>query len=206
MGPCTLLAATLIVLAGVAPAASQPVHDPDWPCIQRLVPELSAGMLWAGAPSDASGAEWHSDWQLAQLVGELASRRMPLDQAKAAIAEYADDLPPEAQSEKLALLFQGVLELINDERRETIESIKGYARNQRQLAERIAQENRRLDRLEREPTAGSQAQLAELRGERDWALRIYDDRNRALRQVCDQPVQLEQRAFALARAIQSQIP
>jgi hypothetical protein len=36
-------------------------------------------------------------------------------------------------------------------------------------------------------------------------LRIYDDRNRALRQVCDQPVQLEQRAFALARAIQNRI-
>jgi hypothetical protein len=204
MGGCALLVANLLVPPGVAPAA-QPAHDPDWPCIQRLVPELSAGMLWAGAPSKASDAEWQSDWRLAQLAGELASRRTPLDQAEAAIAGYADDLPPDAQTEKLALLFQGVLDLINDERTRTIESIKSYARNQRQLAERIAQENRRLDRLEREPTAEAQTELADLRGERDWAIRIYDDRNRALRQVCDQPVKLEQRAFALARAIQGQI-
>jgi aminopeptidase N len=205
MGRCALPVAIMLVLAGAAPATAQPGHDPDWPCIQRLVPELSTGMLWAGAPSNASDAEWQSDWKLAQLAGELAARRTPLDQADQAIAGYAEDLPPNAQPEKLALLFQGVLELINDERSRTIESIKAYARNQRRLAKRIAQENRRLDQLRQEDTAEAQTELAELRSERDWAIRIYDDRNRALRQVCDQPVQLEQRAFALARAIQSQI-
>jgi hypothetical protein len=135
----------------------------------------------------------------------VAARRTSIDQAEAAIADYADDLSPDARAERLGLLFEGVLELINDERSGTIDSIKTYARNQRQLAERIAQENRRLDRLERDKTSDSQAEAAELRSERNWALRIYDDRNRVLRQVCDQPVQLEQRAFALARAIQSQI-
>jgi hypothetical protein len=205
LGRCALLATTLLLLAGAAPAVAQPGHDLDWPCIQRLVPELSAGMLWAGAPTNASDGEWQSDWKLAQLAWELAARRTPLDQAEQAIAGYAEDLPPDAQTEKLALLFQGILELINDERGRTIESIKAYARNQRQLAERIAQENRRLDQLRQEETAEAQTELAELRSERDWAIRIYDDRNRALRQVCDQPVQLEQRAFALARAIQGQI-
>jgi hypothetical protein len=200
-----LLLAVLAVPVGVAPAVAQPAHDPDWPCIQRLVPKLSAGMLWGQAPRTAPNGQWHQDPELAQLAGEVAARRTSINQAEAAIADYAEDLPPDARVEKLGALFEGVLDLINDERSGTIDSIKTYARNQRQLAERIAQENRRLDRLERDKTSDSQAEAAELRSERNWALRIYDDRNRVLRQVCDQPVQLERRAFALARAIQSQI-
>jgi hypothetical protein len=197
--------ATLLMLAGVAPAGAQPAHDPDWPCLQRLVPELSAGMMWSGPPLNASGDGWDSDPELAQLAGQLAARRMPLDQASEAIDEYSEGLSPDARAEKLGALFAGVLELINGERSRTIAGIKSYARHQRQLAERITQENRRLDQLERDPQAGAQTEAADVRTQRDWDLRIYDDRNRALRQVCDQPVQLEQRAFALARAIQNRI-
>jgi hypothetical protein len=202
--PAAILA-SLLMLSGMAPAGAQPAHDPDWPCVQRLVPELSAGMMWSGPPLDASDGGWNSDPEIAQLAGQLAPRRTPVDQAEAAIAGYAKGLSADARAERLRMLFEGVLELINDERSRTIDSIKRYARNQRQLAERIRQENRRLDQLERDPQAGAPTELAELRSQRDWDLRIYDDRNRALRQVCDQPVQLEQRAFALARAIQNRI-
>jgi hypothetical protein len=204
MGQPAAVLASLLILANMAPAGAQPAHDPDWPCVQRLVPELSAGMMWSGPPLDASN-DWERDPELAKLAGQLAARRTSLDQAEAVITEYAEDLSPDARAEKLGTLFTGVLELINSERSRMIASIKSYARNQRQLAERITQENRRLDQLERDPQAGPQTEPAELRSQRDWDLRIYDDRNRALRQVCDQPVQLEQRAFALARAIQNRI-
>ena len=35
-----------------------------------------------------------------------------------------------------------------------------------------------------------------------WDTLIYTDRQKSMTLVCDQPVQLEQRAFALARIIQ----
>jgi hypothetical protein len=35
---------------------------------------------------------------------------------------------------------------------------------------------------------------------------VFTDRQRSLALVCDQPVRLEQRAFALARVIQEQLP
>ena len=38
-----------------------------------------------------------------------------------------------------------------------------------------------------------------------WDTRIYTDRQKSMTLVCDQPVQLEQRAFALARIIQESI-
>jgi hypothetical protein len=36
-------------------------------------------------------------------------------------------------------------------------------------------------------------------------MRVFDDRQRSLRVVCDQPVLLEQRAFAISRLIQGQV-
>ena len=41
--------------------------------------------------------------------------------------------------------------------------------------------------------------------ERDWDVRIYDDRRGSLSYLCEQPVLLEQRAFALARTIVSHL-
>jgi hypothetical protein len=41
--------------------------------------------------------------------------------------------------------------------------------------------------------------------ERDWDVRIYDDRHSSLSYLCEQPVLLEQRAFALARTIVDQL-
>ncbi len=37
--------------------------------------------------------------------------------------------------------------------------------------------------------------------QRGWDLRLYEDRSDSLAYLCEQPVVLEQRAFALARAI-----
>jgi hypothetical protein len=36
---------------------------------------------------------------------------------------------------------------------------------------------------------------------RSWDMRLYEDRRDSLTYLCEQPVLLEQRAFALARAI-----
>ena len=40
---------------------------------------------------------------------------------------------------------------------------------------------------------------------RQWDLRVFEDRQRVLRQICEQPVRLEQRAFALSRALQAEL-
>jgi hypothetical protein len=35
----------------------------------------------------------------------------------------------------------------------------------------------------------------------EWSTRIYEDRRKTIRYVCEAPTTIEQRAFALARAI-----
>jgi hypothetical protein len=200
-----VIAASLFALAAAlseAPAAEEPT-DPDWPCIQRLVAELAASQMWAGPLPDSVENAASPDADLAQLAHRLASRSMPVDEAEATIDRFANNLAPDERQEQLARLFHDVLQLINQERSQIIAGIKRYTVKQRHLAEKIAQDSRKLADLQpgTTPDAATQALL----DARQWDLRVFEDRQRILRQICEQPVLLEQRAFSLSRAMQSRL-
>jgi hypothetical protein len=184
---------------GALPAAGATGENADWPCAQRLVPEIAPGMIWAGPPLDSVGGK--PDAALDKLAGELAARRVPLEEAEAQVAKFADKLGKEDKDERLTRLFARTLEIINHDRSSIIRGIEKYARAQRALAETITEKNERLSELPKEEVVARDA----LAAERDWDIRIYDDRERSLTYLCEQPVLLEQRAFALARAIASHL-
>jgi hypothetical protein len=190
-----------VAASSVIAVAAEPV-DPDWPCIQRLVPELTASQMWAG-PALESTTEPADSPELAGLAHELASRATPLEQAEQAIDRFAGDLAPQARGAQLTLLFHEVLELINQERGQIIAGIKRYTRKQRRLADKIAQDSRQIGNLQ--PGTVPDAQTQELLNAKQWDVRVYEDRQHVLRQICEQPVLLDQRAFALSRAMQARL-
>lgn len=193
-------------LALASSAAAQPAQDPDWPCVQRLVPELAAAQLWSGPSLDTVEGFWQADAEIAPLGRELIDLSRPMATVREDIDEFVSGVAPEDRENRLTMLFQAVLESVNGERAQVIRSIKGYARKQKALAERIAQDNAKLEgiRLDVEPDQ-QPPELLEIRERRDWDLRVFDDRFSMLTPICDQPVLLEQRAFALARAIQEHL-
>jgi hypothetical protein len=195
----TLLLMALLGAAGVAPATAATGVDPDWPCVQRLVPEIAPGMIWAGPPLDTVKGEPNP--AVGELAGELAARRVPLEQAEAQVEDFANTLANEHKDEQLTGLFARTLEIINNDRSSIIQGIKKYARGQRALAQAITEKNERLSELPKDQVVERDALIAE----RDWDIRIYDDRARSLTYLCEQPVLLEQRAFALARTIASHL-
>jgi hypothetical protein len=208
----TLAAALAAALGPGAATAQPPPADPDWPCIQRLVPELSAGMIWTGPPLDGSAAAWRDDPAVRDLAAELAARRTPLEEAERRIDAFADGLAPAVRSERLTMLFAGVLDTINRERTDIISGIKRFARKQRALSADIVALNAALREVEGQRGAaatGTQGDAAaeraarrrEIEEQRAWSVRIYDEREGSLTYLCEQPVLLDQRAFALARAI-----
>jgi hypothetical protein len=117
------------------------------------------------------------------------------------VAEFAKTLATEQKDEQLTRLFARTLEIINSDRSSIIQGIKKYARGQRALAETITEKNERLSELPKDQVLERDTLIAE----RDWDIRIYDDRARSLTYLCEQPVLLEQRAFALARTIASHL-
>lgn len=201
-----VIAASLFSIAAALserPAAAAEPADADWPCIQRLVPELAASQMWAGPPPERVETPASPDQDMAQLASRLASRSMPVNEAQAAIDRFANGLAPAERQRQLARLFQDVLELINQERSQIIAGIKRYTRKQRHLAEKIAQDSRKLANVQ--PGVTPDAETQEALNERQWDLRVFEDRQRILRQICEQPVLLEERAFTLSRAMQSQL-
>ncbi|MCA1493944.1 hypothetical protein I6F11_23870 [Ensifer sp. NBAIM29] len=174
--------------------------DPDWPCIQRKVPTLSLGQVWAGSELPQPAADWSSDAAVAAFVAELAARRMPLPQAQQKIGEYAEGLPKDERERRMYMLAQGLFDRLNRERSEVIAGIARYAHRQRDNAQFLRQEASAVDTLRAEADA-DQNEL-ELRSNRlALQTRIFQERARSLSYVCEVPTLIEQRLFALIRTI-----
>ncbi len=188
-------AAALMIATGQALAAQG--DDPDWPCIQRKVPELSLGQIWNGPDLPETAANWAKDATIHALVQELAARRLPLPEAQQRIASFAAGLPQGERQQRLAMLAQGLFDYMNHERSQVISGIARYARGQRDMAARIRQEASDLDALRSRPDTD---QLALAR--RDEGLifqtRIFQERAQSLTYVCEVPTLIEQRLYALA--------
>jgi hypothetical protein len=185
----------LCCASGIRPVAAAG-EDPDWPCIQRLVPEIAPAVIWPGPPLDSVDGREPSP-TIDQLAGELAARRVPLADAQEHVEAFAQTLNDREKVAQLTRLFARTLEIINRDRTSIIQGIKKYARGERALAEAITEKNERLSELPPDQVLEREALIAE----REWDIRIYDDRRSSLTYLCEQPVLLEQRAFALARAI-----
>lgn len=189
-----------VLLLGTSPALAQ---GSDWPCPQRLVPKLEPGQMWSGPALDSVPAT--PDPAVAALSPKLLDLHAAPEALTAEVKTFSDGLPAERREAALAELFAVTLDRLNADRATLISGIKRYARGQRALAEKVAAETRSLEALRQQPSPDP-VQLDELETARTWDTRIFSDRQHSLRLVCDQPVLVEQRAFALARIIQEQLP
>jgi hypothetical protein len=195
------LGALVIGAALMAGEAWAQAQEPDWPCVQRLVPKLEAGQMWSGPPLEAVT---QPSVELQEAARRLIDLKATPEALGAAVADFAAKQPEAERAQALGQLFWLSLDWLNDERDVVIRGIRRFASGQQALADRIVGETRELERLQ-EATAGDPAAVEQLKTARQWDTRIYADRQKSLTIVCDQPVALEQRAFALARIIQEQL-
>jgi hypothetical protein len=196
-------AAALALAAGAA--AAQP-KDPDWPCEQRKVQHLSIGQMWTGPVPDDLDA-WRGDVDLAGRAARIAARRTT-DAEVAALLAGVEARGEESREARLARLFVGVFALIDAERSRIVDGITRYARRQAALSERI--DAAQVALAEAEAAADPDDfdaldRVDEMRDTLAWDARIFEERNRSLAYVCESPVILERRAFAVAREIMAAI-
>jgi hypothetical protein len=189
--------------AAQASAAGDPAN-PDWPCVQRKVSSITAGMVWGGPEIRNEDRRWEEQPDIADLVRRISSRRMPLEEASAAIDSFAATLGTD-RNDKLTLLFAGLLQRVNAERSELMQGIERYTRRQRELAAKINAERAELDTLNarRNPREEQNAKIQDLEKAFQWDTRMFRERQESLSYVCESPVLLEQRLFALARHVES---
>ncbi|WP_353861358.1 hypothetical protein [Azospirillum formosense] len=202
-----VLAVALLTLASF-PAASVPAgaagSDPDWPCVQILVPSLSSGQIWPGDPIEGKEGDWRGIPGTEAVLKQLLDRRLDPEQEQATIDRFADQLEASGaaadRNAALTALFAGAFDALNQERGQVISAIKRYAHQQRVLLDSI---DAALTRLQALPADSPEATA--LREEIAWRRRILDERRRNQTALCEQPVQFEQKAGRIARDIAARL-
>ena len=176
---------------------------PDWPCAQAKVPEISLAAVWAGPPLDDAEGKWKSDPMVSALVEKVAARKTPLDDAQKAITEFLS-APGTDKMATGKLLFAGLFEQLNAERSSVMGGLERVTRKQRQAADKIRSDTLALQALQ-DATPPDQPKIDELGNQLVWETRIFEDRRRVVKFVCDVPTAIDQRLFALGRTIQQEI-
>lgn len=189
-----------LFLACQAGAFAADPRNPDWPCPQIKVPEMSIAAAWSGPSIDGVGRAWETDARVKELVARLALRRVPLEEAERDIAEFLTG-DAAARAEKAKLLFAGLFDTMNAQRADVMSGIERFTRRQREFADRIRDNTRQLRELE-DAAPRDQAKIDEISNQIAWDTRIFEDRRKSTRYVCEVPTTIERRLFALGRAIQ----
>ncbi|WP_026607382.1 hypothetical protein [Methylocapsa acidiphila] len=173
--------------------------DPDWPCQQILVETISLPAVWSG-PS-IEDKKQPTDAAFEDLVARLSARRLPLDQAEAAIDLFARSKGANRESE-LTALFAALFERLNAERAQVIDGLRRFGRGQRELAAKIRAENALIQSGAASPENEGKDQKADALA---LDLRLFEEGHQTLTYVCETPTLIEQRMFALAKAIEARL-
>ena len=182
--------------------------------------KLSAGQIWDGPPVDDLKG-YNDDDEIRGLIRTLASRRVPLADATAAIKAFAEKQPAGNRNAKLTLLFAGFLALVNEDRVTIVNGIERFEKRQKARAEQFQKESGEKakqsegekaksdkDKAENEKGGveikGSTDELGNEAAE-DWDARIFSDRQANVNFACEIPALIDERAGAMAREIRGQM-
>jgi hypothetical protein len=198
----TLAAGASMLAAGVACAAS--ATNADWPCVQRKIATLTSAQMWDGPAVDGL-TQWRGDAEIAKLVVVLASRRVPVDEAAAAIEKFAAARPAQTRDEALKLLFAGLVSTVSSDRAVVIGGIERFQQRQKARAAEIERQGSAIRELKDRAANDEKArlELAAAQERYDWDARVFTERQQSLPLACEIPVLIEQRLFELGRAIRS---
>jgi len=191
-----------VTASGEFSLAADPRY-PDWPCTQAKVPEISLAAVWAGPPLDDVKNKWKDDARVSALVPKLAARRTSLEDAQKAITEFvAGSAADKATAGKL--LFTGLFDTLNAQRSSVLSGLERITRKQRAAAEKIQADAVAMQAMQ-SASPPDQTKIEELGNQLVWQTRIFEDRQRVVKFVCEVPTAIDQRLFALSRVIQQEM-
>lgn len=187
--------ATAVSVASAAPPGPR---DPDWPCQQIKVTQLSLASVWSGP---AVRDDWQQDQQAVDVAQAVAQRRMPIEQAQEKIRAFAQQAGEQKQAQLLAVLGS-LFNTLDEERSSVIAGLDRFGARQKELAAQLRDDNEKLRALQAD--SGSDAgELNQTTQRVTWEAQVYQDRRQALSYACDVPGKIEQRLFTLAHTIQA---
>ena len=199
----TLAMAALAFAVSTAAARAADPRYPDWPCSQAKVPEISLAAVWAGPALDDAASKWKDDSKVSALVSKLAARKTPLDEAEKSVKEFLSGSAAD-KTANAKLLFAGLFDTLNAQRSQVMSGLERVSRKQREAADKIREETIQLQALQ-DATPRDDTKVDAMSNQLIWETRIFEDRRKVVRFVCEVPTTIDQRLFALGRVIQQEM-
>lgn len=196
----TVLLGAFVLGQPLALAAAD-FSDPTWPCVQRKVGALSEGLMWPQPldpefqPEDPAVAAEISD-----LAETLALRRLDVESLAPDVQAFAEKNGGDPQI--LGQVFAQAFKSLNTRRTRIISGIEDFSLGQIALAEKIDKMRVEMD-TELAVAEPDFDRVDALEEQLDWDQTIYSDRQRSITYLCETPVTLERRLFAIAQMLQA---
>lgn len=182
----------------------KPGVEPDWPCPQKYVAEMSWGATWTGPSLDTALESWHDNTKLREIITLLSDDTTTEAEAITAINDFADSVEGDKEKE-LTELFAGLFETMNNQRTSAQAGIKRFFRRQEKVVENVNAAGAVLHDLDEKKVKHDSEEYLDARKRLAWHTRVFDERQKLTPYMCDVPVIIERHLGTYARAIEAQL-
>ena len=176
--------------------------NPDWPCIQVLLEELSWGSIWTGPPLDERTTKWKENEELRLLAIKIMDRKTKEEDG---IAELKKFMTKNNSPEDLTLLFHSLFDKTNEIWKNRTQKLKNFGKKQRLTSEKIARKLEKSKILLENPEANKE-EITRLEQEKFWDIRKFEDRRMQSDYLCEQPRFYEKRLGVYSKIISEKLP
>ena len=164
-------------------------QNPDWPCIQVLVKELSWGSIWTGPPLDENSSKWSDNENLKVLAKKLMNRRTKENEG---IFELKNYIKKNNSPNELTELFHSLFDTTNDIWRNRVTKLLNFGKKQRLTSEKISLKLEKIKELSKDFNTNKD-EIEKLEPEQFWDIRRVEDRRNLSDSLCEQPRFYEKR-------------
>ncbi len=180
--------------------------DPEWPCIQVLVPEIVTAVMWPEEITDEQLDAWRKDPSLSSIVEEFSNLDQFTEIEQQRVEAFVESVPEASRLATLNTVAQGIVDTANQRRDRYINGIKRYTRQQISIADQIGSTLNELAALDQGGTTVSPERRTEIEETLAWHQRVYDQREQAIGALCDVPVELEEKLSSVVRELAQYLP
>ena len=176
--------------------------NPDWPCIQVLLEELSWGSIWTGPPLDERTTKWKENEELRLLAIKIMDRKTKEEDG---ITELKKFMKKNNSPENLTFVFHALFDKTNEIWKNRTQKLKNFGKKQRLTSEKIARKLEKSKILLENPEANKE-EITRLEQEKFWDIRKFEDRRMQSDYLCEQPRFYEKRLGVYSKIISEKLP
>ena len=164
-------------------------RNPDWPCIQVYIEQLSWGSIWTGPVLDENSSKWINDEKLSSLAEKIMKRNT---KEKEGIEELKKYIKKNNSPEQLTKLFNALFDTTNIIWKKRNEKLLNFGKRQRLTSEKISTKLGKIKKLFKDYESNKD-EIQKLEQENFWDVRRFEDRRALSDSLCEQPRFYEKR-------------